>query len=254
MNDELSVVDGDRVVAHLTRLRGGDLRLTYSDSYRAIAHPTPLSVSLPVSTTTHRGPRLSNWLWGLLPDNEAVLRTWARTFSVSLASPFGLLSTPIGRDCAGAFSFVRDPIDVERNDGATDWLTEAQVAAALRGLRADSTSWLGSDPPGRFSLAGCNQRVHSSGTAIDGAARVEQPPLPTFSSRQFLASMIMTSTSTYAFGRLMQPGSLSSTPPLSRLRNSPPSSFSDTTECMPTGSRFASIRKTCARHTPCIPE
>ena len=147
------------MVAHLTRLRGGDLRLTYSDSYRAIAHPTPLSVSLPVSTTAHRGPRLSNWLWGLLPDNEAVLRTWARTFSVSLASPFGLLSTPIGRDCAGAFSFVRDPIDVERNDGATDWLTEAQVAAALRGLRADSTSWLGSDPPGRFSLAGVQPKT-----------------------------------------------------------------------------------------------
>ena len=159
MNDELSVVDGDRVVARLTRLRGGDLRLTYSDSYRAIAHPTPISVSLPVSTTAHRGPRLSNWLWGLLPDNEAVLRTWARTFSVSLASPFGLLSTPIGRDCAGAFSFVRDPIDVERNDGATDWLTEAQVAAALRGLRADSTSWLGSDPPGRFSLAGVQPKT-----------------------------------------------------------------------------------------------
>jgi len=100
-------------------------------------------------------------LWGLLPDSDAVLRRWARTFSVSAASPFELLGTPVGQDCAGAFTFVK-PDDVDKTLSGVaevEWLTERQIAALLRELRADATAWLGTDPPGRFSLAGAQAKT-----------------------------------------------------------------------------------------------
>jgi serine/threonine-protein kinase HipA len=104
MADTLVVLLDDRIAGTVTRLLGGRLRFDYDEEYRASAGSTPLSVSMPTSVRSHPDGTISPWLWGLLPDNDAVLRRWARDFHAS-ASPFSLLSTPIGHDCAGA---VRD--------------------------------------------------------------------------------------------------------------------------------------------------
>jgi serine/threonine-protein kinase HipA len=88
---ELAVILGDRVAGTLTRLRGGGQRFDYADDYRA---QTPLSLSMPVQVRSHPNAVVTPWLWGLLPDNEAVLRRWVREFQASAASPFSLLGTP----------------------------------------------------------------------------------------------------------------------------------------------------------------
>ncbi|HYB25462.1 MAG TPA: HipA N-terminal domain-containing protein, partial [Solirubrobacteraceae bacterium] len=161
MSDELAVLLADRHAGTLTRASGGRLTFTYMDRYLAGESPTPLSLSMPAQIQAHRGQIVTNWLAGLLPDNDAVLRRWAREFHANARSPFSLLGTPVGEDCAGAVRFVH-PDRLKRalrRQGDVQWLSEAQVAQRLRELREDSTAWLGRSFTGQFSLAGAQAKT-----------------------------------------------------------------------------------------------
>ena len=159
--DTLVMLLGDVVAGTLTRLRGGQIQFEYSDEYRARPNATPLSLSMRLSRRSHGHEVVEPWLWGLLPDNEAVLARWSRRFHVSSSSPFSLLSTPVGEDCAGAVRFVA-PDQLDRalaRLGHVIWLTDDDVAQRLRELREDATEWLGRTFTGQFSLAGAQAKT-----------------------------------------------------------------------------------------------
>ena len=84
-----------------------------------------------------------------------------RQFGVSIASPYPLLATQVGHDCAGAVQFWRPEAveDLLGRRGDITWLSEGDVAARLRTLRADSTSWLGPGFTGQFSLGGAQAKT-----------------------------------------------------------------------------------------------
>lgn len=161
MSETLVVVLDDAVAGTLTRSPGGRLAFAYDEDYRRRPETTPLSLSLPKQVREHAGARLEAWLWGLLPDNDAVLRRWGRDFHVSASSPFALLATQVGEDCAGAVRFVApDRLDqLLDRPGEIAWLTEEDVAERLRDLRADATAWLGRAFTGQFSLAGAQAKT-----------------------------------------------------------------------------------------------
>ncbi|MGH9299542.1 MAG: type II toxin-antitoxin system HipA family toxin [Acidimicrobiales bacterium] len=161
MSTQLTAILDDRVAGTLTRLDQGRLRFDYDDDYRDRPDATPLSVSLPTQVASHSDRAITPWLWGLLPDNEAVLSRWARHFHVSISSPFSLLSTPVGEDCPGAVRFAPpDELDrVLERPGTVTWLNEDGVAQRLRELREDSTAWLGRTFAGQFSLAGAQAKT-----------------------------------------------------------------------------------------------
>ena len=161
MTDSPLVILEDQTAGTVTRLRGGRLRFDYSDEYRERSGGTPLSLSMPIQVRSHPDQVVTSWLWGLLPDNDAVLRRWAREFHVSASSPFSLLATPVGEDCAGAVRFAL-PEEVDRilgRSGDVAWLTDDDVAERLRELREDSTAWLGRAFTGQFSLAGAQAKT-----------------------------------------------------------------------------------------------
>jgi serine/threonine-protein kinase HipA len=161
MTDTLAVLLDDTIAGTVTRVARGALRFEYADEYRQQADPTPLSLSMPTQVRSHPDHVISPWLWGLLPDNNAVLARWGRQFQVSASSPFSLLATPIGEDCAGAVRFA-PPDDVDRvltRGGDITWLTEDEVATRLRDLKEDSTAWLGRSFTGQFSLAGAQAKA-----------------------------------------------------------------------------------------------
>ncbi len=161
MRDALVVILDDAVAGTLTRLPQGRLRFDYDDDYRRRSEPTPLSLSMPTQIKSHPDNVVTPWLCGLLPDNEAVLTRWGRQFHVSASSPFALLGSPIGKDCAGAVRFAPYD-DVHRiltRPGDITWLSDDQVAERLRDLREDSTSWLGRSFTGQFSLAGAQAKT-----------------------------------------------------------------------------------------------
>lgn len=160
----------------------GKLRLRYHDHYRGAASPTPLSVNMPVQVAEHGHEAVAAFLWGLLPDNDRVLRRWARTYKTSAANPASLLSSPVGIDCAGAVQFVdvRDVDEVLAAEGHVDWLTEAEIAERLRELAQDSTDWLGERvKAGHFSLAGAQPKTALRYDAASGRWGTPHGPEPT---------------------------------------------------------------------------
>lgn len=160
-SDELTVLMEGQPVGSVERLASGALRLRYDEAYRDDPSATLLSVSMPPTQEVHGDARLAPWLWGLLPDNADVLARWGRDFGVSVASPFPLLGTQVGHDCAGAVQFCPpdDVDDLVSRPGDITWLTEAEIASRLRMLRADSTSWLGPGFTGQFSLGGAQAKT-----------------------------------------------------------------------------------------------
>jgi serine/threonine-protein kinase HipA len=161
MSDVLLVILEDSVVGSIDRLANGRLQFEYTEEYRELREVTPVSISMPTQVRSHPDRIITPWLWGLLPDNDAVLARWARHFQVSASSPFSLLSTQIGEDCAGAVRFS-PPDEIERvqaRPGEVDWLSNEEVGQLLRDLREDSTSWLGRSFTGQFSLAGAQSKT-----------------------------------------------------------------------------------------------
>jgi len=161
VTDRLAVLLDDAIAGTLRRLPGGRLRFDYDDDYRKRPSPTPLSISMPIQVQSHPDQAVTPWLWGLLPDNEAVLARWAREFHASASSPFSMLATAIGHDCAGAVRFAQpEEIGALTNrPGEIKWLTEEEVAQRLRDLQRDATAWLGRQFTGQFSLAGAQAKT-----------------------------------------------------------------------------------------------
>lgn len=166
MTSELQVLLGGQPAGMLDRLTNGRLHFEYDPGYQASRNPTPLSLSMPVEERTHGQARLEPWLAGLLPDDVAVQRRWAREFGLSTTSPFALLSTPIGEDCAGGVQFVRPArlASLLADPGRVEWLEDGDLEARLRRLRTEGTAWLGESDErpslvGRFSLAGRQRKT-----------------------------------------------------------------------------------------------
>ena len=134
MSDSLAVVMNGHFARTLTRLRGGQLRFKYDDPYRTGEDPVPLSISMPTQVRTHADRTVSPWLWGLLPGQRGCTSTMGAPFHTSASSPFSLLGTPVGEDCAGAVGFVRfDKLGAHLDRaGAVSWLTEGDVAQRLQ--------------------------------------------------------------------------------------------------------------------------
>lgn len=132
---------------------------TYDEEWRAREDATPLSTSMPLTAREHRARVVEPFLWGLLPDNDTVLRRWGREFGVSVAHPFGLVAA-VGEDLPGAVQFVRsERVDEIENEGEVEWLGEPEVAELLRTVRRDHTAWLGPRSEGRWSLAGAQAKI-----------------------------------------------------------------------------------------------
>lgn len=148
----------------MVRQTRGRLTFTYAESWRTAPGAYPLSLSMPLATAEHPHKAIDAFLWGLLPDNEFVLRRWAQKFHVSARSAFALIAE-VGEDCAGAVQFVRP----ERREAflgggggiasGINWLTEADVAARLRDLKSDASAGRAAHDTGQFSLAGAQPKT-----------------------------------------------------------------------------------------------
>lgn len=157
----LIVVLDSQVVGRVELSKKGRLSFVYEDAWRRRPDAYPLSLSLPLVVAEHPGPPVEAYLWGLLPDSEAILEGWGRRFGVSARNPFALLSH-VGEDCAGAVQLVPP----ERLDALArsspppiEWLTEGAIAARLRALRIDASAWRAPGDTGQFSLAGAQPKT-----------------------------------------------------------------------------------------------
>jgi serine/threonine-protein kinase HipA len=156
------LVDG-RLVASVGQDARGQYLLRYEEAWRASADAFPLSLSLPLTKAEHGDAPVRAYLWNLLPDNDAVLRTWARRSRVSATNPLALL-THVGEECPGAVQIVPPEraetiLDAGLEAAEVEWLSEGQVAERLRHLREEPGASREPGDRGQFSLAGAQPKT-----------------------------------------------------------------------------------------------
>ena len=170
MTDVLVALADDRVMGEVRRSRSGRLRFVYDAGWQETRGACPLSFATPFVVAEHEHGRIEPWLWGLLPDNEAVLARWGQRFQVSSRNAFALIGA-VGEDCAGAVQFVppeRAPAFLETGHGSVEWLEIRDVAQRLAHLRRDQSAWRLARDTGRFSLAGAQPKT---ALLLDGERR-----------------------------------------------------------------------------------
>lgn len=167
--------------------QGRQLRFRYDEDLD-LAEAVPLSLSMPLSNARHRGPAVSRWLTGLLPDRETVLMRWRAQFGLTDLHPESLIAH-IGEDVAGACQFVReDRLDaVLSRAGSVERLAEGDIAGIVRAAKQDSLPYDVETATGRFSLAGAQvkfalQRIGEDTWALPSGAQpsthIFKPAIP----------------------------------------------------------------------------
>lgn len=137
------------------------MTFAYAPSWQETRGTYPLSLSMPLAAPEHPHGAIAPFLWGLLPDNELVLRRWASSFHVSSQNVFGLIAH-VGEDCAGAVQFLtpeRHAAFQKETTARIDWLNEADLAKRLRALREDASAGRSLADVGQFSLAGAQPKT-----------------------------------------------------------------------------------------------
>ncbi len=157
MSDEpVALLDG-RQIGRVQRGARGRLSFVYDDTWREEPGAYPLSLSMPLAAREHGPASVEAFLWGLLPDSDAVLGRWAKKFQVSARNVFALISH-VGEDCAGAVQFLSPDREAGNVDGV-EWLDEGAIAGRMRSLRADHAAWRLPRDVGQFSLAGAQPKT-----------------------------------------------------------------------------------------------
>lgn len=138
------------------------LSFHYEKEWRSDRNAFPLSLSMPLAAIEHGHDAVESFIWGLLPDNEGVLRRWGQKFQVSSRNPFHLL-WHVGEECAGAIQFIR-PDRVEEWSGSSlpgdiAWLSPEEIGERIRLLLADHSAIRMATDTGYFSLAGAQPKT-----------------------------------------------------------------------------------------------
>lgn len=136
----------------------------YSKEWRESSSSFPLSMSMPLASSEHRHEVVAAFLWGLLPDNRAVLDQWGKKFQVSSGNVFRLL-WHVGEECAGAVQFVRPDrreLFIGKRGQESDhirYLNPCEMEERMSLLLDDQSATRISGDTGQFSLAGAQPKT-----------------------------------------------------------------------------------------------
>ncbi|MDE0134856.1 MAG: HipA domain-containing protein [Acidimicrobiaceae bacterium] len=162
MTSELLTVRMHGVPAgRILRNRQGRLSFAYDPQYMSEPQSVPLSIALPFGADEYGDNEISTWIASLLPDNQRVLDNWYRLEQIADRSPFGVLSTPIGFDCAGAVQFCtsENEHDLDRRKSGTRLLSARELSVEVSRIVADPTMWTAEGVEPYFSLGGMQSKI-----------------------------------------------------------------------------------------------
>lgn len=136
------------LIGVLSLHKGNKLQFDYDSPYASNPHSIPLSYSMPLTEQTHDDRIVRNFLWGLFPDSEYVIREWARELQVTTTHPYDL-AVGIGHDFAGAVYFG-NPSETESE---LHPLSQRKLVELIDELVSDPARSRVDFIQGRFSLA-----------------------------------------------------------------------------------------------------
>lgn len=155
--DTLDVFLHGEHVGSLSRT-AGRVSFDYLETYRFQRTATPLSCSMPLATAHHLDKVVTPFLWGLLPENELVLRRWSREFHVAASNPMALLEC-VGSDLPGGLQLLEAGATPTQGTHEVEWLDEGDVARLLEAVREDQSAWIATGTRGRWSLGGAQAKI-----------------------------------------------------------------------------------------------
>ena len=166
MNAEsLSVIANQQKLGTVT-CRKNRLSFCYAPEWQSSSAAYPLSVSMPLTRNTHPHETIEAFLWGLLPDNQAVIEQWGKQFQVSSRNVFRLIEH-VGEDCAGAIQFIPEAHEHTLLNQAyseqVQWLSDGELNERIRLVLENHASQRLSNDIGQFSLRVLKRRSHSTG-------------------------------------------------------------------------------------------
>lgn len=153
----LNVFLADEHAGLITRRPGGRHRFEYLREWQENANAMPLSYSMPLQQDRHGTRIITDFMWGLLPDNETTLRRWGTRYKVSAHNPFALL-TAIGEDCPGAVQLASPEQDLKKRQGVK-WLAKGELEQRITALKNDAGAGRLESDTGQFSLAGSQEKT-----------------------------------------------------------------------------------------------
>ena len=183
MSEELYVFCGERVMGRVVRdPRRNKLVFRYEQAWQSDPDSFPLSLSMPLTAGEHPHDVIESFLWGLLPDNDGVLRRWGTRFQVSSKNAFALLSH-VGEDCAGGIQFVRseklENWTTNLPIGKVDWLNSEEVNERMALILRDHAATRSGSDSGQFSLAGAQPKIALFRDAERGRWGIPSGSMPT---------------------------------------------------------------------------
>ena len=150
----LHVYVDQRPVGVYQRAANGAIGFRYLDSWLDFHGAFPLSQSLPLSPRPWTGEAVQSVFDGLLPDAPATRETLAAHTGAASAEIFDLLAE-IGRDCVGAYRFLRpdeDPAEGSRMHSRP--LDDAEIARRIAALARQPLGLSAGDEDFRISIDG----------------------------------------------------------------------------------------------------
>lgn len=160
----LSVLANGKRMGKVT-YENNTLHFSYAPSWQESGLSYPLSLSMPLAQDEHSHAVVEAYLWGLLPDNDDILKQYGRQFQVSPRNVFRLLQH-LGEDCAGAIQFVAPSreghiINNYKSDQSRfiEWLTEDELNKLISEIKKNSSIQRIDSDQGHFSLAGAQPKT-----------------------------------------------------------------------------------------------
>ena len=153
----LKVLLTDKVIGAVTQRISGNYRFEYTSEWQRNPRHIPLSRSMPLQQHRHGTRPITNFMWGLLPENERILDEWANRFHVSARNPFALLAA-VGEDCPGAVQLVLPDVELHRRENVKR-LTRTELEARIIALKNDPGAGRLAQDTGQFSLAGAQAKT-----------------------------------------------------------------------------------------------
>lgn len=158
MSDKtLNVLLADGHAGVITKRPGGRHRFEYLTAWQKNPRAFPLSYSIPIQQRLHGTRPVTDFMWGLLPDNEHTLRRWGTRFKVSPTNPFALLAAT-GEDCPGAVQIVPPDRDLKERQ-RVKWLKKGELEQRIAALKNDAGAGRLESDTGQFSLAGSQEKT-----------------------------------------------------------------------------------------------
>ncbi|KDA01889.1 type II toxin-antitoxin system HipA family toxin [Hyphomonas oceanitis] len=155
----LNIYLNARSVGRIEKAGSGAVSFVYDTDWVAWEGAMPVSISLPLSEEVFRGQQVVNVFENLLPDADRVRRNVAERLGAEGVDAFSLLAVT-GRDCVGALQFL-SPDDTPGAAGEVTGtvMSEAGIAALIRGLHVNPLGLDPEDDAFRISIAGAQDKT-----------------------------------------------------------------------------------------------